>query len=50
MKDKLPAADSVGILPAYSYGFEPQPGVIWRFRGQGKFAAQVREADLLSAK
>lgn len=35
---------------SYSYAFEPQPGVIWLFSLQGKFAAQVREADLLSAK
>lgn len=33
---------------AYSYVFEPEPGLIWLFSGQGKFAAQARETDLLS--
>jgi sialidase-1 len=32
---------------SYSYVFEPQPGLIWLFSGQGKFAAQAREDDLL---
>ena len=35
---------------SYSYVFEPEPGVIRLFSGQGKFAAQVREADLIAPK
>lgn len=32
---------------SYSYAFEPEPGIIWLFSGQGKFSAQAREAELL---
>lgn len=35
---------------SYSYVFESEPGLIWLFSGQGKFAAQARETDLLSDK
>ncbi|MBI5381802.1 MAG: exo-alpha-sialidase [Opitutae bacterium] len=35
---------------SYSYVFEPEPGRIWLFSGQGKFAAQAQIADLLAAQ
>ena len=35
---------------SYSYVFEPKPGLIWLFSGQGKFSAQVHEADLIPTK
>lgn len=34
---------------SYSYAFEPEPGRLWLFSAQGRFAAQVSEADLVAA-
>jgi len=35
---------------AYPYVFEPEPGLLWIFTGQGKLTVSAREADLLGAR
>jgi hypothetical protein len=34
---------------SYPYGFEPEPGKIWIFSGQGNLAATITEAELTGA-
>jgi hypothetical protein len=35
---------------SYTYGFEPEPGKLWIFTGQGKLAATITEAELTARR
>jgi hypothetical protein len=39
-----------GAWLTYTYGFEPEPGKLWIFTGQGKLAATITEAELTARR